>query len=98
MKHKLHHWFRNPTWRAVLFWLLPAAFLGYFFYQPLIALFNLLLSPTWAFSLADLNWRKLWDPLWFTVLQAALSTLLTLIIGLPGAWLFARFTFQEKNY
>ncbi len=97
MKQKHHQWFRNPTWRAALFWLLPAAFLGYFFYQPLVALFNLLFSPTWDFSLANLNWRKIWDPLWFTILQAGLSTLLTLIIGLPGAWLFARFAFPGKK-
>jgi thiamine transport system permease protein len=97
LKQKHHQWFRNPTWRAALFWLLPAAFLGYFFYQPLVALFNLLFSPTWDFSLANLNWRKIWDPLWFTILQAGLSTLLTLIIGLPGAWLFARFAFPGKK-
>jgi len=94
---QVRHWAKNPTWRAALFWLLPAAFLGYFFYQPLVALFNLLFSPTWDFSLANLNWRKIWDPLWFTILQAGLSTLLTLIIGLPGAWLFARFAFPGKK-
>ncbi|MFW5714518.1 MAG: ABC transporter permease, partial [Brevefilum sp.] len=97
MKQKLRQWFGNPTWRAVLFWLLPAAFLGYFFYQPLIALFNLIISPEWDFSLADLKWNKLWDPLGFTIFQATLSTFLTLIIGLPGAWLFARFTFPGKK-
>jgi thiamine transport system permease protein len=97
LKATLRHWFKNPTWRAVLFWLLPAAFLGIFFYQPLIALFNLLISPKWDFNLASLAWRKLWDPLWFTIIQTMLSTLLTLIIGLPGAWLFARFTFPGKK-
>ncbi len=97
LKQKLHHWFKTPTWRAVLFWLLPAAYLGTFFYQPLIALFNLLFSPAWDFSLAGLQWDKIWDPLWFTIFQAVLSTLLTLIIGLPGAWLFARFTFPGKK-
>lgn len=97
MKQTILHWFKTPTWRAALFWLLPAMFLGYFFYQPLLALFNLLISPAWDFTLAGLDWRKLWDPLWFTLLQATLSTLLTLIIGLPGAWLFARFTFPGKK-
>ena len=97
MKLTLQHWFRKPAWRAVFFWLLPAAYLGIFFYQPLIALFSLVLSPEWDFSLAGLAWDKLWDPLWFTVLQAALSTLLTLVIGLPGAWLFASFSFPGKK-
>ncbi len=88
---------RKPTWRAVLFWLLPVAFLGYFFYQPLLALFNLLISPEWGFNLGSLDWGQVWRPLGFTVGQAALSTLLTLIIGLPAAWLFARFTFPGKK-
>lgn len=81
----------------MLFWLLPAVFLGYFFYQPLIALFSLITSPEWDFSLSGLAWGKLWDPLGFTLFQATLSTLLTLVIGLPGAWLFARFSFPGKK-
>jgi thiamine transport system permease protein len=35
--------------------------------------------------------------LWFTLWQAALSTLLTLIIGLPGAYLLARYEFRGKR-
>jgi len=34
--------------------------------------------------------------LWFTFWQASLSTVLTLVIGLPGAYLFARFDFRSK--
>lgn len=93
----LGRFFTKPTWRAVLFWLLPAAFLGYFFYQPLLALFNLLISPEWGFNLQNLDWGQIWQPLWFTIAQATLSTLLTLVIGLPGAWLFARFSFPGKK-
>ena len=81
----------------MLFWLLPAAFLGFFFYQPLLALFNLMMSPQGNFAASALDLGKIWDPLWFTIAQAALSTLLTLIIGLPSAWLFAHFTFPGKN-
>ena len=89
--------FKRPTWRAALFWLLPAAFLGYFFYQPLLAIFNLLISPEWGFDLAVLDWSQVWEPLRFTVFQATLSTLLTLVIGLAGAWLFAQFDFPGKK-
>ena len=81
----------------MLFWLLPAAFLGYFFYQPLVALFTLFISPQGGIVLGTLNPGQIWDPLWFTVAQAALSTLLTLAIGLPGAWLFTHFTFPGKG-
>lgn len=90
---------KNPTLRALLFWTLPAAFLAYFFYQPLLALFNLVLSgaaPT-APGLTALNLNRVWRPLTFTFSQAALSTLLTLILGLPGAWLFANFKFPGKR-
>jgi thiamine transport system permease protein len=97
-------WFKNPTLRALLLWALPVAFLAYFFYQPLLALFNLVLSgrfavisPTLGFDLGALNLNRIWRPLSFTISQAALSTLLTLLIGLPGAWLFARFTFPGKK-
>lgn len=88
---------KNPTWRALAFWLLPIIFLGFFFYQPLLALFNLLISPEWGFNLADVNLDKIWEPLRFTTFQAVLSTLLTLLIGLPGAWLFTHFSFPGKK-
>ncbi len=97
MKSRLRTWSKNPTLRALLFWLLPAAFLGYFFYQPLLALFGLLISPQSGFQVAQLDWSKLWDPLGFTLAQASLSTLLTLIIGLPSAWLFTHFVFPGKK-
>ena len=95
--HPARKWTKSPTWRAILFWIVPAAFLGYFFYQPLLALFRLLVSPDWGFSLAGLDWRDLWEPLRFTLLQATLSTLLTLLIGIPGAWLFSHFSFPGKK-
>ncbi len=97
MGRRLLRWFKTPTWRGLLFWLLPASFLGFFFYQPLLALFKILISPTWDFSLAAIDLSKIWEPLGFTIGQAALSTLLTLILGLPGAWLFAQFTFPGKK-
>jgi len=34
--------------------------------------------------------------LWFTTWQAALSTLLTVLVGLPGAYVFARYVFPGK--
>lgn len=38
-----------------------------------------------------------WGRLWFTVWQALLSTLLTVLLGLPGAVLFARYDFRGKR-
>lgn len=90
-------WLKRPGFHALRLWALPAAYLAYFFYQPLLALFNLVISPARGFNLATINLSRIWGPLSFTFGQATLSTLLTLIIGLPGAWLFARFTFPGKK-
>ena len=35
--------------------------------------------------------------LWFTVWQAAASTVLTLVLGLPLAWVVARFDFRADR-
>ena len=88
---------KNPTWRAILLWLLPGFFLIIFFYQPLIAIFKLIFSPAFGFSWSNLNWNRVWQPLGFTFAQATLSTLLTLIIGLPSAYLFSHFIFPGKK-
>jgi thiamine transport system permease protein len=93
----IQKWRKNPTSRALAFWLLPGLFLGYFFYQPLLALFSLLISPEGGFNFSELNLNRIWAPLRFTVFQASLSTLLTLMIGLPGAWLFTHFRFPGKK-
>ncbi len=42
-------------------------------------------------------WFKIWRSLRFTIWQASLSTLLTLLVGIPAAYLFARFTFPGKS-
>jgi thiamine transport system permease protein len=97
LKHQLTVWLKNPTLRAALLWILPIAFLAFFFYQPLLALFNLLISPEWSFNLADLDWKRVLEPLGFTTYQALLSTLLTLVLGLPSAWVFAHFKFPGKK-
>ena len=39
-----------------------------------------------------------WRILGFTFWQAILSTLFTLVVGLPGAFLFARFDFKGKSF
>ena len=97
VRQTLSRWLNHATWRALLFWLLPAAFLVVFFYQPLLALFNMVISPTRGVGPSVLNLNRIWRPLSFTVYQAVLSTLLTLIIGLPAAWIFTTFTFPGKR-
>ena len=85
---------------AFLLWLAPLAFLGIFYFYPLgnilavslgrlregeaLALLRSLLSPTIQRVVS------------FTFGQATLSTLLTLLLGLPGAYLIARCEFRGK--
>lgn len=84
----------------VLIWVLPLSFLAAFYIYPLASILGLsfgrgeggLLAPI-SKVLGDAGLRGV---LWFTFWQALLSTLLTLALGLPGAWLLARFEFRGK--
>jgi thiamine transport system permease protein len=79
--------------RRLVVWFFPLAFLTVFFFYPLsrILVFSLDLS-----ILISTNLQLALSVLGFTFYQAFLSTLLTLLIGLPSAYLFARFDFRGK--
>ena len=86
---------------ALLLWLAPLAFLGLFYFFPLGSILQISFARAGDHpgaplleSLASSSVRKL---LGFTLWQATLSTLLTLALGLPGAYLLARFTFRGKS-
>ncbi len=70
------------------------AFLGLFFFLPLIRILALSLDAS-AVTLDNLHLAS--RVLLFTFYQAFLSVLLTLVLGLPAAWLFARFDFPGKS-
>ncbi len=80
---------------------LPLLFLILFYFYPLGAIFRV--SLTWDGGPAlDALLARLFGPatlrtLGFTAGQAALSTALTLLLGLPGAYVFARFDFPGKR-
>ncbi|GAB4486869.1 MAG: iron ABC transporter permease [Anaerolineales bacterium] len=77
--------------------LLPALiFLGIFFFLPLARILTLGLNPG-SFALLGGSFAlRLLEVLRFTFLQAFASMLLTLIVGLPLAFLFARYDFPLK--
>ena len=95
----------SPSRRNILFtgilWLLPLSFLATFYFYPLASILSI--------SLARLNengvtllLQSIISPsilriLGFTFGQAALSTLLTLALGIPGAYLLARYQFRGKS-
>lgn len=75
-------------------WLLPLTFLTLAFFFPLSKIFALTLSPS---TLTPENLRNTQYVVFFTFYQATLSTVLTLVIGLPSAVLFSRFDFRGKS-
>lgn len=86
---------------SYLLWLLPAAFLGLFFFFPLARITQLSFARVEGQALAGL-WEVFKSPTisrvaGFTFKQAFLSTILTLVVGLPGAYLFGKFQFRGKR-
>ena len=75
-------------------WLLPLTFLTIFFFYPLSRIFALTLNTS---ALTPENLQIAYSSLRFTFYQATLSTLLTLLLGLPSAYLFARYEFRGKS-
>lgn len=84
-----------------LLWLAPLAFLGLFYLYPMASILGVSLSRSAQGPLAGfVNFFTSpgeWKVLGFTVWQAALSTVLTLLVGLPGAYLLGRYQFRGKS-
>lgn len=80
--------------KRILLWILPLSFLIIFFFFPLSRIL-LLTFNTSTFTFENL--RIATAALGFTFYQATLSTLLTLLLGLPAAYLFARYDFRGKS-
>jgi len=80
---------------------LPLVFLLLFYFYPLGSILALSFAPEGQPSLAAVG-ELLRTPyylrtLWFTTWQAGLSTLLTVGLALPGAYVFARYDFPGKS-
>lgn len=80
---------------------LPLIFLSLFFFYPLVTIFEVSLMGPGGLDLSGFvtlverpSYREL---IGFTFWQAALSTLLTLLVGFPGAYAFARYRFPGKT-
>ena len=84
-----------------LIYLLPILFFVLFYFYPLGTILGVSLAPEGKLQLAPL--RSLISSsyylrtLWFTFWQAAVSTLLVLILAIPGAYVFARYRFRGKH-
>lgn len=93
---RARHW----LWVLVL-WSGPLVFLGLFYFNPLISIFRISYARAETGLLAPfvqaLSSSSVQGVLWFTIWQATLSTILTLALGIPAAYLFARFEFRGKS-
>jgi len=86
---------------VILLFLLPLLFLALFFFYPLVEILALGLAPEGKLDLSPFR-TLLADPyfarlLAFTTGQALLSTVLTLLAGMPAAYVFARYEFRGKS-
>lgn len=74
----------------------PLVFLILFFYYPIVLILKDGLSPGALMEIiGDSYYRKV---ILFTFEQAVASTLLTLALGMPGAYLFAKYDFPGKRF
>jgi thiamine transport system permease protein len=81
--------------------LVPLTFLLLFYFYPLASILTLSFAPDGRLNLAALE-KLIQTPyylrtLWFTIWQALVSTLLTVGLALPGAYVFARYEFPGKS-
>jgi thiamine transport system permease protein len=76
-----------------LLWAIPLTFVAVLFYWPIVRITSLGFSGDW---LATLFSSKNQEIIWFTFWQAALSTAITLVIAIPGAYLLYRKSFRGQ--
>ncbi len=91
---------RRIHWRALLA-VPPMVFLAVFFVWPVVAIVTRGLRPGGHLDLTAMT-DVVRDPsitrvMWFTVWESLLSTILCVLVGLPGAALFARFEFRGRR-
>ncbi len=86
-------------WRGLM--LVPLVFLALFYFYPLLSILVVSLAPEGQLDLSGFArlvtsdyYRETFG---FTLGQALLSTVLTLMLALPGAYVFARYQFPGKS-
>jgi len=85
----------NSRYSLILLGLIPILFMIIFFYFPLASILKDSFSANIIQILFDSNNLKIWR---FTFIQAILSTIISLAIGLPAGYLFGRYEFRCKRF
>lgn len=79
----------------------PVFFLAVLYFYPLLSIFGLSFFPDGTFDPARLSGLVASDyylrTLWFTTWQAAASTALTMLAGIPAAYVFSHYAFPGKR-
>ena len=89
--------FASSWLRSILPWLGISIFLCLFFFYPIARILWLGLKPAALRTLDLASLLLAFHSLVFTFYQAVLSIILTLVLGLPAAFLFARYAFPGKS-
>ena len=76
-----------------LLWAISLTFVAVLFYWPIARITSLGFSGDWLSTISE---QKTLEVIWFTLWQAALSTLVTLVIAIPGAYLLYRKSFPGQ--
>jgi thiamine transport system permease protein len=77
-----------------LLWAIPLTFVAVLFYWPVIRVTSLGFSGDWLATLAK---PKTLEVIWFTLWQAVVSTVLTVVLAIPGAYLLCRRFFPGER-
>jgi thiamine transport system permease protein len=88
----------RSAWKSLAPWLGVIIFLSLFFFYPLARILWVGLSQVALLALPIGSLLIIRDASLFTFYQSILSTLLTLALGLPAAFLFARYDFHGKSF
>lgn len=92
---------RRPDLTPALLAGVPLVFLALFYFYPLLEIFSVSLTLGGRWDLGNLaevfTTSYTLRILWFTAWQAALSTILTVALALPAAYVFARYRFPGKS-
>ena len=81
--------------RRLLLWAAPVTFILVLFYWPLTKIIALGLSGDWLSIYLE---PKVLSAIWFTIWQAAVSTIICLVIGIPGAYILYRKKFRGQKF
>jgi len=87
----------RAAWKALLPWLGVMLFLGIFFFYPLVRILWVGLNPAALFGIYSDSLLVIRDASLFTFYESILSTVLTLALGLPAAFLFCPLQFHWET-